>query len=65
MSVAALGECRIDFQNVSGYVVNAGSANKRPPKAFGRIIIDSINNLSCPIVHEVTAEATNPQPLFE
>ena len=54
----------VDFQKVSGYTVNAG-VNKRPSKAFGNIIINSISNSSCTTVHEVPAEATNSQPSFE
>ena len=63
-SVPALGEGRVDFQMLSGYFVNAGAVNKRPSKAFGNII-NIINNSSCTTVHEVPAEITNPEPLFE
>ena len=63
-SVPASGEGRADFQKVSGYIVNAG-VNKRPSKAFGNIIINSISNSSCITVHEVPAETANSQPLFE
>ena len=64
-SVSASREGRVDFQKMSGYSVNAGGVNKRPSKAFGNIIINSISNSSCTTVHEVPAETTNSQPLFE
>ena len=64
-SVPSSGEGRVDFQKVSGYIVNARSANKRPSKVFGNIIINSISNSSCTTVHEAHAETTNSQPLFE
>ena len=52
--VPASEEDRVDFQKVSGYIVNAGGVNKRPSKAF-----NSISNSSCTIIHEVPAETTN------
>ena len=55
-SVPDSGDGRIDFQKVSGYIVNAGSVNKRPSKAFGNIIINSISNSSCTIVHKIPTE---------
>ena len=55
----ASGKGRVDFQKVVGYIANAGDINKRPSKAFGSIIINSISNSSCTIVHEVPAETTN------
>ena len=58
-SVPASGEGRVDFQKVSGYIVNAGGVNKRPINAFGDIIINGISNSSCTTVHEVSAETTN------
>ena len=64
-SVPASGEGRVDFQKVSGYIINAGGVNKRPSKAFENIIINSISNSSRTTVHEVLAETTNSQPLFE
>ena len=64
-SVCASREGRVDFQKVSGYIVSAGGVNKRPSKAFGNIIINSISNSSCTTVHEVPAETTNLQRSFE
>ena len=64
-SVPASGECRVDFRKVLGYIVNAGGINKRTSQTFGNIIINSISNSSCTTVHEVPAETTNFQPLFE
>ena len=63
-SVPASGEGRVDFQKVSGYIVNAGCVNKKPSKSFGNIIINSISNSSCTTLHEVPVETTNSQPLF-
>ena len=45
-SVRVSGEGRVDFQKVSGYIVTVGGVNKRPSKAFGNIIINSISNSS-------------------
>ena len=50
---------------MSGYIADAGGANKRPSKAFGNIIINSISISSCTTVHEIPAETANSQPLFE
>ena len=50
---------------MSRYIVNTGGVNKRPSKAFGNIIINSISNCSCTTVHEVLAETPNSQSLFE
>ena len=58
-SVPASGQGRVDFQKVSGYIVNAGGVNKRLINAFGNIITNSISNSSCTTVHEVSAETTN------
>ena len=58
-SVPASGRGRVDFQKVVGYIANAEDINKRPRKAFGSIIINSISNSSCTTVREVPAEATN------
>ena len=55
-SVPASGEGRVDFQKVSRYIVNAGGVQKRPSKAFGNIIINSISNSSCTIVHKIPTE---------
>ena len=52
-SVPVSGEGRVDFQKVSGYIVNVGGVNKRPSKAFGNIIINSIGTSYCNTVHEV------------
>lgn len=64
-SVSSSGESRIDFQKVSGYVVNAGSNNKRSIKAFGNSLLHSFSNSSSPIVHEIPAETTDPQSLLK
>ena len=64
-SVPASGEGRVYFQKIPGSVANAGGVNKRPSKAFGNIIINSISNSSCTTVNDVPAETTNSQPLFE
>ena len=64
-SVPASGEGRVYFQKVPGSIANAGGVNKRPSKAFGNIIINSISNSSCTTVYDVPAETTNSQPLFE
>ena len=58
-SIPASGEGKVDFQRVSGYTVNAGGVNKKPSKAFGNIIINSISNSFCTTVHKVPAETTN------
>ena len=50
------GYCRVDFQKLSGYIVNVGGVNKRPSEAFGNIIINSIRNSFYTTVHEVPAE---------
>ena len=64
-SAPASGEDRVNFQKMSGYIVSAGGANKRPSKAFGNIVINSISNSSFTTIHGVSAEITNSQPLFE
>ena len=64
-SVPASGEGRVDFQKVSGYIVNTEGVNKRHNKSFGNIIISNLSNFSCTTVHEVPAETKNSQPLFE
>ena len=58
-SVPTSGEGRVDFQKLSRYIVNAGGLNKRPSKAFGNTITNSIRNSSCTSVHEVPTETTN------
>ena len=64
-SVLASREGRVDFQKVSVYLVNAGGINKRPSKVFGSIIMNIISNSSCTTIHDIPAEITNSQPLFE
>ena len=64
-SVPASGEDRVEFQKVSGCIVNVGGVNKRPGKVFGNAIINSISNSSCTTVQEVPAETINSQPLLE
>ena len=56
---------RVDFQKVSVYLANAGGIDKRPSKVFGSIIMNIISNSSCTTVHDIPAETTNSQPLFE
>ena len=64
-SVPVSGEDRVNFQKLSGCIVNSGGVDKRSSKAFGNIIINSISNFSCTTVHEVLEETRNSQPLFE
>ena len=53
------------YLDTSETIVNAGGVNKRPSQAFGNIIINSVSNSSFTTVHEIPAETTNLQPLFE
>ena len=55
-SVTVTRESKVDFQKVSGYVVNAGSISKGPSKAIGATIINIISNSSCPTAYKVPSE---------